>query len=326
MAEVKNIPLEALERHCEAGDLGRLDFRRGAFEGQIFTGDRFIAHAQLAGLEGVPALFRLFDWGDAETTWHAGLTPEKPSLRLTMPEASQLYAENLQERIELEANDRERIERVLGTPEEIAAQAGGIESVLKNYTISLECTDETALPGGFIFSDAAKSSYVIGSSDDADVVLRNTTVDPLHCGIILERGSVLVWDLGAASGVKLNGQAVTQDILKVGDVMSLGALDLRVRFQLRRPTLKLKQPAAPTATGKASGQTGPVVKPSRTTSIPSIAGDKPATEPLPKLSGPPAKDFVKGAITYDKVQKQLRKNAQGASFLDKLGSIFGKKK
>ena len=38
MAEVKNICLEALERHCERGDTGRLDFRRGAYEGQIFTG------------------------------------------------------------------------------------------------------------------------------------------------------------------------------------------------------------------------------------------------------------------------------------------------
>jgi hypothetical protein len=318
--------LEALERHCEAGELGRLEFRRGAYEGHIFTGDGYIVHAQLAGLDGVPALFRLFDWGDAETTWHAGLAPEKPSLRLTMAEASQLYAENLQERIDLEANDRERIEKVLGTPEEIAAQAGGVESVLKNYTISLECTDADALPGGFVFSDAAKSSYVIGSSDDADVVLRNPTVDPLHCGIILERGSVLVWDLGAASGVKLNGQLVAQDILKVGDLMSLGALDLRVRFQLRRPTLKLKQPTAPAATGKAAGKTAPLAKPTRTTSIPSIAGGKPGTEPLPKLSGPPSKEVPKGAITYEKVQKQLRKSAQGASFLDKLGSIFGKKK
>src|SRR5271170_2915818 len=106
MAEVKNICLEALERHCGSGDTGRLDFRRGDYEGQIYTQDRLIVHAKLAALEGIPALFRLFDWGDAETTWMAGVTAEQPTLHLTMEAASLLYAENMQERSEPEVKDR----------------------------------------------------------------------------------------------------------------------------------------------------------------------------------------------------------------------------
>src|SRR5476651_1105798 len=154
MAEVKNIPLEALERRCESGDLGRLDFRRGPYEGQIFTADRLIVHAQLSGLEGIPALFRLFDWGDAETTWQAGLTAEQPTLHLTMEAAALLYAENLQDRAELEAREKERIDQAFAAPEIVAGMTGGIESVLKHYTISLECTEAALLPGGFTFADA----------------------------------------------------------------------------------------------------------------------------------------------------------------------------
>ena len=247
MAEVKNICLEALERHCESGDTGRLDFRRGGYEGQIFTSESLIVHAQLSGLEGVPALFRLFDWGDAETTWQSGITTERPTLHLTMDAAGVLYAENLQDRAELETREKERFDQALAAPEAVAGLTGGVESVLKHYTISLECTDAALLPGGFTFADAAKGSYVIGSSEDCDVVLRNPTIDPLHCGVILEKGSVLIWDLGAQSGVKLNGHPVTRDILKVGDVMTLGALDLRVRFQLRRPNIKPKTAARPQA-------------------------------------------------------------------------------
>src|SRR5271156_2075207 len=231
MAEVKNICWEALERHCERGDTGRLDFRRGDYEGQIFLADRLIVHAQLSALEGIPALFRLFDWGDAETTWMPDVTTEKPTLHLTMEAAALLYAENLQARAELEAKEKERIDQAFAAPEIVAGLTGGIESVLKHYTISLECTEAELLPGGFTFSDATKSSYVIGRSEDCDVVLRNPTVDPLHCGVILEKGTVLVWDLGAQSGIKINGATVAQDTLKVGDVMTLGALELRVRFQ-----------------------------------------------------------------------------------------------
>jgi hypothetical protein len=307
MAAVKNICLEALERHCASGDTGRLDLHRGSYEGQIFTNDRLIVHAQISGLEGIPALFRLFDWGDAETTWQSGVTAEQPTLHLTMEAASLLYAENLQDRAALEAKEREKFDQALLSPEALAGSTVGIESVLKHYTISLECTDAALLPGGFTFADSTKSSYVIGSSEDCDVVLRNPTVDPLHCGVILEKGSVLIWDLGAQSGVKLNGHPVTQDILKVGDVMTLGALELRVRFQLRRPTIKPKAPPVPEGAlpGKAASPTG--------------------TMPMPKI-GPPSKEVPKGAITYEKVAKQLNQTGKGGSFLHKLTSLFGAKK
>jgi hypothetical protein len=306
MAEVKNICLEALERHCESGDTGRLDFRRGHFEGQIFTHDRLIVHANLAALEGIPALFRLFDWGDAETTWMAGYRADQETLHLTMEAASLLYAENLQDRSNPEVANRSQIEQVLA-PEGLANSTVGLESVLKHYTISLECTDPALLPGGFTFVDATKSSYVIGSSEDADVRLNESSVDPLHCGVILEKGSVLVWDLGAQSGVRLNGSPITQDILKVGDVMTLGTVELRVRFQLRRPTIRPKPVPVP----------DPNAKPGTTASTATI----PAVP-----AAPPSKEVPKGAITYEKVAKQLKQSGKASPFLEKLSSLFGAKK
>ena len=318
MAEVKNICLEALERNCASGDTGRLDFRRGEYEGQIYVEDKLLVHAQIAGLDGVPALFRLFDWGDAETTWMPGVKPEKPTLHLTMEAASTLYAENLHDRAELEAKEKELVDQALATPEAVAGQLGGVESVLKHYTISLECTNEALLPGGFTFSDATKSSYVIGSSEDCDVVLRNPSIDPLHCGVILERGSVLVWDLGAQSGIKLNGKSVTEDTLKVGDVMRLGDLELRVRFQLRRPNLKPKTGAVADPKAIAIGEAAtPKVAAGPVTAT--------GTLPMPKL-GSPMKDMPKGPITYDKVAKQLKSRTAGKPFLEKLSSLFGGKK
>lgn len=312
MAVVKNICLEALERHCTSGDTGRLDFHRGDYDGQIYTEQGLISHAQLSSLEGIPALFRLFDWGDAETTWAAGERAEQPTLHLTMDEAGILYAENLQDRAEVENKDKERVDQALALPELVAGQAGGVESVLKHYNISLECNDASLLPGGFTFSDATKSSYVIGSSDDCDVILRNPSVDPLHCGVIIERGSVLVWDLGAQSGIKVNGNVVAQDVLKVGDVMTLGTLELRVRFQLRRPTMR-PRPTTPidpklVAVAAAPPASGPIS----------------ATGTLPMAK--PSKEVPKGPITYDKVVKQLKQRGKGIPFLEKLTSLFGPRK
>jgi len=214
-----------------------------------------------------------------------------------------LYAENLQDRSSPEVLNRAQIEQVLA-PEALANSAINLESVLKHYTISLECANPELLVGGFTFADAAKSSYVIGSSEDADVRLNDPSVEPLHCGVILEKGQVLVWDLGAQSGVKLNANPIEQDILKVGDVMTLGNVDLRVRFQLRRPTIRPKPV---------------VVDPNA----------KPGTTPVPAPTPTPAevqKEIPKGAITYEKVSKQLKNSGKASPFLEKLGSLFGAKK
>jgi pSer/pThr/pTyr-binding forkhead associated (FHA) protein len=153
------------------------------------------------------------------------------------------------------------------------------------------------MPEGFTLSAKDKSSYVIGSAEDCDIILRHPTIEPLHCGIILEKGSVKVWDLGANSGVKINGTRVTEENLKVGDVMTLGALDLHVRFQLRRPNLKPK---------------------------PETPGAKPGTGPIaaPLPVGPPSKEIPKGPITYAKVTKQIKDAGKPQSFFQKL---FGKK-
>jgi len=299
MAEVKNICLEALERYCSTGATGRLDLQRGDYAGRIYTLDHYIVHAQIAGLEGVPALFRLFDWGDAETMWQAGIIPEQESLHLKMDEACVLYAENLQDRADMETHGRDAQDEAVDAPELLAGQAGGVESILKHYTISLECSDSALLPGGFSFTDSTKSSYVIGSSDDCDVILRHPTIDPLHCGMILEKGAVTIWDLGSQSGVRLNGSPVAEAKLKVGDLMTLGALDIQVRFQLRRPNIR-RAVAPPQSTSPST------------------------TLPMPKV-GPPTKEIPKGPITYDKVSRQLKGNDKATPFLKKLGSLFGGK-
>jgi hypothetical protein len=291
MAEAKTICMEELERHCKSGESGRLDFYRDTYQGQIFVYGGFIVHAFLAGLEGVPALFRLFDWGDARIEWTPEDISEHTSLNLSMSAACALYAEQLAERATWDQKDKEGLDKAFDTQSLVMGESGALESALSNYTILLECSDRSLLPEGYTFSNRDKPSYVIGSGEDCDVVLRHPSVDPMHCGVILENGSVHVWDLGAQSGIRLNGVPIEQGLLRVGDVLTLGAIDLQVRFNLRRPNI-----------------------------------NRPLTVPLPALSartGPPPKEIPKGPITYEKVSKSLRNPEKGKPLFGKLGSLFG---
>jgi hypothetical protein len=293
MPEAKTILMEELERHCKSGESGRMDLTRDAFSGQIFVYGGFIVHAFLSGLEGVPALFRLFDWGDAQIVWVPDDISEHTSLNLSMQAACDLYAEHLAERATWDAKEKEGLDRAFETQSLAIGETGAIESALKNFTISLECmTDKTLLPSGFTFANKDKPSYVIGSGEDCDVVLNHPSVDPMHCGVILENGSVYVWDLGASAGIRLNGAPIEQGMLRVGDVLTLGAVDLQVRFQLRRPTI-----------------------------------NRPLTVPLPNITartGPPSKEIPKGPITYEKVSKSMRSDKSKPLF-GKLGALFGGK-
>jgi len=290
MAVVKNICVEAIERHCSSGEIGRLDISNGSQEARIFTMHMFLVHAELSGLEGVPALFRILDFGDVETVWHPGVTTENQSLNLPMEAASVLYAEYLQERANLEPREKEYLDQAFITSD----YTGAIESVLKCYTLSLECEEPDLLPGGFTFTDVNKNSYVIGSSEECDIVIRHPSIDPLHCGVILENGSIYVWDLGAQNGLRLNGEPTTEGVLKVGDTMTLGNIHVRCRFHLRRPSIN------------------------RSTTVPQPAVPTP-------MAGPPPKDIPKGAITYDKVSRQLKNSGKATPFLTRLGSMFGSK-
>ncbi|MCE0496857.1 MAG: FHA domain-containing protein [Methylacidiphilales bacterium] len=290
MAVVKNICVEAIERHCSSGETGRLDIRNGIHEARVFTTSMFLVHAELSGLEGVPALFRILDFGDVETIWNPGITTEKQTLNLPMEAASVLYAEYLQERANLAPSESEHLDQAFGTPE----FTGAIDSVLKYYTLTLECTEPELLPGGFTFTDVNKNSYVIGSDDECDIIIRHPSVDPLHCGVIIEKGSIYVWDLGAQNGLRLNGETVAEGAVKVGDTLTIGGVHVRFRFHLRRPNI-----------------------------------NRPKTVPLPvfptPVAGPPPKEIPKGAITYDKVSRQLKNSGKAKPFLTKLASLFGSK-
>jgi hypothetical protein len=80
---------------------------------------------------------------------------------------------------------------------------------------------------------------------------------------------------------------------------------------LRRPTIKPKPvPAADPNAPKVA-----VIPPTGTMPMPKIGSMSSTGKLVPK-----------GAITYDKVARQLKGKGKGLPFLDKLSSLFGPKK
>jgi pSer/pThr/pTyr-binding forkhead associated (FHA) protein len=62
----------------------------------------------------------------------------------------------------------------------------------------------------------------IGRADDNDLVTRDSRVSRHHGRIVGRRGTLVYADLGSTNGSKVNGEAVTEVVLGVGDQLQIG--------------------------------------------------------------------------------------------------------
>jgi len=67
----------------------------------------------------------------------------------------------------------------------------------------------------------------IGRALDNDLVLEDSRVSRYHLEILRDKDTYVVRDLGSTNGTLVNGKAVRERRLKVGDLISVGGLDLR---------------------------------------------------------------------------------------------------
>src|SRR5947209_9548304 len=79
------------------------------------------------------------------------------------------------------------------------------------------------------FPLADEGTTTIGSSrKNCDVVLHDLYVSRTHCHVGVMDGRILVADLDSASGTFVNGQRITQQEIRAGDVVRAGNSHLRL--------------------------------------------------------------------------------------------------
>ena len=69
---------------------------------------------------------------------------------------------------------------------------------------------------------------LLGRSRHAETRLEDPGVSRVHCEIELEDGQVLVTDLDSAGGTFVNGQRITEQQLRPGDVVQIGSTKMRL--------------------------------------------------------------------------------------------------
>jgi pSer/pThr/pTyr-binding forkhead associated (FHA) protein len=71
-----------------------------------------------------------------------------------------------------------------------------------------------------------KDKSIIGSSEQADIVLDDGSISEIHAEIVFKKGEFIIYDSDSASGIVINGLNVIECSLKDGDVIKLGNVSL----------------------------------------------------------------------------------------------------
>jgi len=118
----------------------------------------------------------------------------------------------------------------------------------------------------------------IGRTVDNDVVLPDPSISRQHMSIRDKGGAYIVKDLGSSNGTKVNGKAITEEVLKAGDVIAAG--NVRIRFEggsgAARSEKAVRGKGGPAPSARASGGGA---APGKARSDPRAPAPAPAAQP-----------------------------------------------
>ena len=93
----------------------------------------------------------------------------------------------------------------------------------------------------------------IGRVEDNTFQLAEASVSSHHCEVLLRGTDVVIKDLNSTNGTFINGEKISESVLKPGQTLRLGQIELSL--ETGDSTTALPAPGAPAAPAPASGST-----------------------------------------------------------------------
>jgi len=106
----------------------------------------------------------------------------------------------------------------------------------------------------------------IGRVEDNTFQIADPSVSSHHCEVLLRGSDVVVKDLNSTNGSFLNGEKISEVVLKPGQTLKLGQIELQLLTD-GMPMPAAKAPSAPAPTSSAPAPAAPARKPMDSTMI-----------------------------------------------------------
>jgi pSer/pThr/pTyr-binding forkhead associated (FHA) protein len=273
---------EILQSACTARGTGQITFRSDGSCGYVFLQQGQILHAACGTVEGDEAIYQMLAWAPGHHTLSVDILPHHRTITSTW---EQLLLEGAS-----------RADAGIVTPPNVepittASPSTAVRSKDSQPKLIISRGDE---PPSTV--ELHHEYTYLGRADGNELAIPEPSISNRHCVFILSGSDVIVRDLNSSNGTYVNGEPVPESILRPGDNIQVGAIDIKFVPGVRRPKLS---PAAPTA---SKGKPHLVADSGTTLKLPDSYQRR--REPLPVIDDSQKdKAFVSGSapISYEQL-------------------------
>jgi pSer/pThr/pTyr-binding forkhead associated (FHA) protein len=220
---------EILQTSCPARKSGQILFRSGPSYGYVFLQQGQVLHAMCGTVEGEEAVYGMLSWPNGHFTLDEDILPHKRTINITW---EQLLFEGARR-----------------------ADVGSVSPLLTPVTTANPLTSTRAkdsLPKLIIsVTDQPSATFELqheytrlGRAEDNELFLPEESISNRHCIFILSGADVVLRDLNSSNGTYVNGAQIAETVLRPGDNIQVGLVDIKFVPGIRRPKLTATSTAA----------------------------------------------------------------------------------
>jgi pSer/pThr/pTyr-binding forkhead associated (FHA) protein len=117
----------------------------------------------------------------------------------------------------------------------------------KSASLDFDMAKLVILTGGLtgLTHELSANSTTVGRAEGNLLQIIEPAVSGRHCEILLRGNEVVVRDLKSTNGTFIQGERITEAILKPGQILRLGRVDLRLQISTPAASSPAPAPSAP---------------------------------------------------------------------------------
>jgi hypothetical protein len=290
---------EVLQMCCLSRRSGQITFRSGESYGFIYIQHGRVLHALCGTTEGEEAIYSMLLWPGGGFSLDEDILPHKKTITLTW---EQLLFEGAR-RMDVGLSGPLPTTKTITTAEPLTIR---IQDSQPKLTVT-----RPDLPP--VVYELDQEYTHVGRSANNEIPLPYPSISNRHCIFIHSGPDIVLRDLNSSNGTYVNGDIVSEVILRPGDLIQMGTVTMKFEPGVKRPKLLAPEVVAPQEEMghlKKQGATGALYY--QTLKLPSVA-------PRVTKAGKAKDDsvYVKGesAINYQDLAKPEAKKSNAMMFV-----------